>query len=425
MLVWSLFLIFGFFAEKNIRTPKDINTSQDWVKDWRYFERFFHYSGIKFISRKFVPPKTSDRFPTGFIWLIGLYFAAYAFTAQRYENLLDKVEFKYTIFTTQVAAGAAFSNKYLMDILQENIPIKPMIYRPTTIYKSFLYGPVYFEKFYKNYKNIYGKYYQSADSFRQDIISQWSKRLEGANFRYAKFEWADFKYAQLKEATFQDAYLERAEFWDAQLERVDFSFAKLKGADFGKAQIKGAKFDFADLEGTDFSEAHLEGVDFGYRHLERTNFKGAHLEGANFEEAHLEGANFERAFLEEANFGSAQLKGASFLDAKLERVIFKGTQLEDADFGYVRINGAEFEGAQLKGAKFESAQLKGVIGLTAQQLIKAKNICGIQDCPQNILEGIKKYGCIEMLEHFPSRWSKQFIEYHKNLISQWTKENSK
>ncbi|MCG8632832.1 MAG: hypothetical protein MI863_03340, partial [Desulfobacterales bacterium] len=100
------------------------------------------YSGAKFIISKFVSTKEAP-LPTGVVWLIGLYFAAYAFTSQRYESRLDKIEFRYSTFTTQIAANATFSNDRLMGILNEKIPVKPSIYNPFSIFKSFLYGPYF------------------------------------------------------------------------------------------------------------------------------------------------------------------------------------------------------------------------------------------------------------------------------------------
>nr|WP_319393719.1 pentapeptide repeat-containing protein [uncultured Desulfobacter sp.] len=520
-IVLSSLLGFVFAAQKKHNKPND----KKWIKDWRYFERFFHYSGITFIFRKFFPAKQSDKCPTGFIWLIGLYFAAYAFTNQRYENELDKVEFQYNIFTTQVAAGAKFSNRRLMIILNEDIPERPVIYKPMTIWKSFLYDPDHCKHFYNANKNTDQKYYENAQTFRQEIISQWDRKLEGADFKNAvelqeadfskamlkgadfgkaeleeadfieaRLEGADFRgamlhrtyfwkaklvdahfggrkllketdfwgavlkeahfeTARLKEANFRGAILESAHFVDSTLEDADFENAQLKETHFGWAKLiktnfrgatlKRTNFKKAKLIGVDFGGAQIEEVDFEEAEVERAHFKGACLEKADFWKATLKEADFGEARLNEAHFGEALLKGAHFKDA--ERADFWGAQLEGAHFESARLNKANFWKAQLEGAHFEEAMLegacfwraklegahlegallKGVKDLTAKQLIQADSIYKIRNCPQDILEEIKKYDCTEMLEKSPSQWPKQFIQHRKNLISQWAKDQSK
>ena len=130
----------SYFERLVFYLPKDMN------KIIFFSKRVFHFSGAKYIYRKFIPVD-NGQLPTGFLWLIGLYFAAYTFTAQRYEAELGKIEFKYNLFITQIASGVSFSNDRLMEILNDKIPLKPIYYKPITIIQSFVFD-AYSESFY-------------------------------------------------------------------------------------------------------------------------------------------------------------------------------------------------------------------------------------------------------------------------------------
>lgn len=379
---------------------------------------FFYYSGVTFIFRKFVPTK-KNILPTGLIWFIGIYFATYAFTAQRYESQLDKVELRYNIFTTQVAAGTKFSNKRLMKILNKKIPIKPYVFRPLSIIQSF--ADYYFhEPFFHSYD------YSSAQEFRAEIINQWKNKLEGADFFAANLERTDFGGVNLKRVNFKDANLKGANFSRANLEGTDFRGANLEGADFRRARLKWADFSRASLGGADFRESNLEGAHFFTTRTDRADFNCANLEGVDF----------RYASLERADFGAANLKGAHFLGANLKRALFGGANLEDANFenanleevniGYRNhkfnidffesLEGAHREDVTGYAASFSLPDRKPT---TAEQLIMADNIYGIKRVPERVIENIKKYGCEKMLTERPDKWTKEFKRQRAKIIWQF------
>lgn len=206
LVVWLLFIFFIYFiVNEKFRSL---------IRIILYY--FSYYSGIYFIFRKFIPSQKKI-LPTGVIWIVGIYFAAYAFTDQRYENQLNQVELRYTIFTSQVAAGTKFSNQTLMKILNTNLPVKPYvsISKFWTLPQSFLYSR-YPAPFFLSYG------YSSAAEFRADVINQWKNKLEGADFSGAtKLESADFKFANLKRANFGNIILAKADFGDSNLEMTN------------------------------------------------------------------------------------------------------------------------------------------------------------------------------------------------------------
>lgn len=204
------------------------------------------YSGVTYVYRMFIPLDRKKKLPIGFVWLIGIYFAAYAFTAQRYESQLDKIEFRYSTFTTQVGAGATFSNKRLMGILKEKIPVKkPFIYDPKSVYESFVYNPKSdgpYSQFFRTYSDNREKPFTSAVVFRQEIIKQWAQKLKGANFNRAKLQRTLFHLAKLQGAFFMEAKLQEASFMGAKLQGANFSSAELQGVDFSDAELQGVNF---------------------------------------------------------------------------------------------------------------------------------------------------------------------------------------
>ena len=322
VIYWSLLLIVTFFIDQanvkqrsrklqKLKKFREAMALQEALKNnWYYFERFFYYSGIKFIISKFIPID-KKKLPTGVIWLLCLYFAAYAFTSQRYESQLDRIEFKYNTFTAQIAGGTKFSNSTLMRILNEKIPVMPSIENPISVFQSFFYG-LYSWCFYEID-------FETAADYRQDIIREWDRKLN----------WADFNRAEL--------------------EGVDFRGAKLYGADFFWAELDHANFKEALLDGADFFLAELNWTDFHGAKLDKTNFKRAQLDHANFEDT-----------------------------------------------------------------KF----------LIAKQLISARSIYGIRNCPPKVLDEIKEYGCSEMLTRPRNKWSKRFIEHRNKLLEKWKNEKS-
>lgn len=366
-----------------------------------------YYSGVCYAFRKFIPTK-KEFLPTGVIWLIGIYFAAYAFTVQRYENRLDKVETKYIIFTTQVAAGAKFSNQRLMKILNTNLPIKPYvsISKFLSIYHSFR-DDSYHESFFHSYG------YSSASEFRTDIINQWKNKLEKADFSEAKFEIADFKGASLKRANFRDAILVEADFSNSNLESADFNGANLINADFHNASLNEAIFNDAKLTETIFRDAVLEGGHLITKDAEKADFNGAILVDADFRHAMLNMANFGGTNLKDAHFNHANLRGALFGGANLEGAIFENADLEGADFR--KENNYELNGYFIKSLEKERSEFDQQ-PITAKQLIMAKSIYGIKRVPPKVIENLKKYGCEKMLTERPDEWTKEFKRYRAEII---------
>jgi hypothetical protein len=314
------FVVFVFFCLVYEKYWEHQNSASPAYKKnplWR--QNLRRFSGLEFVLDKFVPK--DGGFPTGFVWLVGIYFAIFAVTSQRYENKVDQQEYKFNIFTTQLSAGVPFDNKRLLSILNTEIPKKADFLEPWNVISSFCF-PLISDGFYTTFRDPNGNFYDTVAKVNGEIIRQWSPKLE-------------------------NLYL-----FDVNL----------KEADLREAHLKGAYLPWANLKGADLSLAHLEGADLS----------------------------------------SANLKGADLIAARLE--------------------GADLSRADLNGADLLWANLEGATGLTAEALIRAKSLYRIQNYPEYLLEGIKSYGCVEMIDRRPSDWSEEFTARRTALIKKWDEE---
>lgn len=367
-IFWFIFLLFSvllFFLYKNHGEVPLFNRNE---KKWKWIKNFYYYSGMEFILRKFVPNKDNkDVLPTGFIWLLGLYFAAFAFASQRYEDKLNKIEYKYNIFTTQIAGKGRFISSELYLILDSQLPYRPNFWIPPSVINS-VCSPFIQQRFYETGSIDYS--YRTApelmysrpkisprDKVNYSILQRWKHSLDNCYLVKSKFpkislDYASLQKAQLCETNFQGAFLTKVNF---------------RGAILCKAKLQDAK-----------------------------------LNHANFEEASLEGANLQDAKLNHANFKEANLIGADFRNAILAH--------------------ANFEEASLNDANMQGAYLPGVKNLTAEQLIKAANIYNIHDCPEKIRDKIRKYNCSEMFKKKPAEWSWRLKSKRNSLLLKWAAE---
>lgn len=403
LVVWSLFALSILLLKYGIRCC---------------FTIFFYYTGLTFIGRKFVPNK-KNIYPTGVIWFVGIYFAVFAFTAQRYESQLDKSELRYNIFTTQVSAGARFSNERLMAILNTKLPVKPSISSPISIIKSFL-DSRFSEQFFHSYN------YTSASEFRSIVISEWKNKLEEADFSDAHIEYANFNCTNFNRANFINSKFQNAKFKRASLIAADFKDADLTNADFSSARLNGANLDGAIIEGSNFRYADLEAASLITKKAIKANFNRANLVKTDFRFANLTNADLGGANLRDAHFNDANLKGARLGGANFEGADFEGADLEEADLsdgnsyliGYLipKLEGTNYEDTICYSANFQLPNGDNRKPPTAEQLIMAKNICGVKHLSPEVIEKIKKYGCEIMLKERPNEWTKEFIKHKVKII---------
>jgi uncharacterized protein YjbI with pentapeptide repeats len=181
--------------------------------------------------------------------------------------------------------------------------------------------------------------------------------LTGVNLRNANLNGADLSHVKLGAEFEVDLELSIVngiitDLSEAQLVKADLWLAVLGGADLSRANLSEAILSGAYLQSANLYKANLQRVDLGIQTLLERDPPGDDVtdisgwRGANLSEANLRGAN-----LREASLWQAELKGADLREADLTR--------------------ADLDGADLSGAKLE-----GAVGITPEQLAKARSLKG-------------------------------------------------
>lgn len=115
----------------------------------------------------------------------------------------------------------------------------------------------------------------------------------------------------------------------------------------------------SNLNNANLSNAKLIETNLKNARLNQTNLKNANLNQATLESAYASGANFENTFCIKSNFYKAFLIKTSFKNAHLMEANLQGSYLTGADF---------------ENASLYKADLREAIGLTIEQLKKAKTL---------------------------------------------------
>lgn len=131
-----------------------------------------------------------------------------------------------------------------------------------------------------------------------------------------------------------------------------------------ECHMRNAKLEYINLSGsnlnfTDLSNANLMGA----------NLSGIRANQVEFDSARLNEAIFCKAMLAGASFNMAVAIRADYSEAMLIKTNFKGALLMEARFCKAQLIEADFTDANLY-----KADLRGVLGLSVEQLSKAKTL---------------------------------------------------
>ena len=102
------------------------------------------FSGLRFIYGKLNPEKDEDlqregykRPVTFFLWLIGIYIAAFGIASNRYENKIDKIENRINGIYAQISKDIHVAFQRIDDVQKMTCPRDPKILNPISVIKSF------------------------------------------------------------------------------------------------------------------------------------------------------------------------------------------------------------------------------------------------------------------------------------------------
>lgn len=226
----------------------------------------WHYSGAESIYRKFNPdPAQPDaKYPTGLLWVIGIYVAVFGIASQRYENKIDKVENRANAIFEQLGTPVRKQAMARIDDVQRmRVPVEPHFLQVGSPFISLV-----------------------QDTLYTDIV---------------------------------DHLKQTVEIWKTNLDSVDLSLAILDRTDLSWGNFNGAFLTGANLRGANLSGAYLTGADLRWANLTGAFLGEANLSEANLTRANLSEANLGWANLRGANLTWANLRGANLSDADLSK----------------------------------------------------------------------------------------------------------
>ncbi|MBE0532547.1 MAG: pentapeptide repeat-containing protein [Rhodospirillales bacterium] len=134
------------------------------------------------------------------------------------------------------------------------------------------------------------------------------------------------------------------------------------GEEGSRAQLEGADLHGRSLAKTNLSSAGLREADLSDADCRQAIFVSADLRRADFSAADLSGADLSVANLRGTGLRMARLAGASLRGANLAGACLSDAVLDDTDLA----------GANLLGADLRKSDLSGAVGLTQEQVAKAR-----------------------------------------------------
>jgi len=208
-------------------------------------ECILHYSGIKFIFRKFCPSKSSGELPTGLLWFIGIYVSLFGIAWQRYENRTFEID---NLVENSITAQLA-SNKlhYVLsripNIQWQPCPLKPEIFNLKSVFIS-----------------LFGDYRQHEVQvdYLKDILIDHRDMLKSLNLGYCDLRGTIFMGGNFEESLLLYAKLDQAIFNQVSFKNTDFFNAKFNNAWFNECDFSGSNFHSVDLKDTFFSNCNFE-----------------------------------------------------------------------------------------------------------------------------------------------------------------------
>jgi hypothetical protein len=101
------------------------------------FKGLCKYSGLQLVYRKFVP--NDDKLPSGPLWLIGIYVAAFGLAEQLYENRIGIIENRANTILKMIGTEKrTFALSLLPSVLGMKAPVRPDFWNPISVTKSLM-----------------------------------------------------------------------------------------------------------------------------------------------------------------------------------------------------------------------------------------------------------------------------------------------
>ena len=389
------------------------------------------------IIRSPVNGQTTERPPATFmIWafgIIGFYIAIFGLAFQIYEHSINIIENRANLVTTQLSLNSIKPVLSKISYIQNMAcPHRPQVRRPITILKSLFGGHTLHSDMVDRLKEtiIDHKYQLDCVVLKGAILN--NSDLSDADFQGANLQNADLTNAHLQNSNFgvsknypQEIILgeDVTEIFKLRWEKYKIPGTSpkgtiLDGANFQKAVLKGVDFSGVDLrQAKGLTVEQLIDVKTLYKaklkpeiekslrtenpklfqlcvqgavikswspnlknsNLQRANFRKVKFSNVNFSGSDFLFSDFTEAILSSISFDGAILRGANFENAllpvaKIRNADLRDTNLTGANLIQADLTGSNMSGAILDGTNLRATRMKGAIGLTSDQLCRAKTL---------------------------------------------------
>lgn len=249
----------------------------------------------------------------------------------------------------------ALKQKYT-DIIEQPILTSFVVLLLVTILVLGLSVPYYLNDFY----DFYGQVLAEAHGMIFDIavigiLILWLNKSGETRLRIKTYkdEIDDFRLWRSEEAAFRTVgnikRLNRHKIFNINLVNCYLSKTNLNYCALQESNLNSADVSASQLIECDLRNARLNQTNFENATLNQANLEGAYASGANFKDSFLIKAHMEKAYLIKAD-----LTGAFLMEANLE--------------------GAYLTGADFTNANLYKANLRQTVGLTIEQLLKARTL---------------------------------------------------
>jgi uncharacterized protein YjbI with pentapeptide repeats len=291
-----------------------------------YLKRFAYYSNLETIGRKFVPIKRSGnekQYPTGVIWIIGIWSAVYGITFQLYENSRQKIENRATIIIS----------RHTYEILGK---VQNMTQNKEPNWINPFRG--FFRE--KNSDVIYDL---------KTFVAQEKLGLDGAQLNGAILDSLDFNGARMDSVKLFNSNISYSNFFRAEMRWSDLRFTNVNNANSVEADLRGTrlpweKVSIEKLKGSKLASDTINGLAFVGHNLTGTSFENIYFNSVDFIDMNFTSSRFGNCVFYRCSF-----KNVVITNSRMPRTVFRDSDIKELDFTGIYRSG---EDEKIPGWKF-------------------------------------------------------------------------
>lgn len=274
----------------------------------RFFYKVLFYSNLLTVWKKFKPdPKKDDskNYPTGVLWIIGVWSAIYGVVFQLHETSKSKIENKAAIVSS---LGSINRVGFVQHMRQYSEP-------------SWLFP---FSSCFFLQTN-------------EDVIEEMKALVEKSK-------------TKLDDVDLSGAILNNMNLSNAKMHNINLENSDLSNTNLSWAMLASSKFKNTKVENTDFTGTDLRGVKFPWK---QANLKK--IQSASFSDDTIFNVT-----LDSLNLTKTQFVNMVFVDCKFDKIDLSSSKLENCLFVNSVIKNTSFRSASFGNLKFQNTVLVAI-----------------------------------------------------------------